>query len=277
MKEYTTEFVRNVALASHSGSGKTMLVEAFAHMTGVTTRLGKIQDGSTISDFEEEEVRRNLSLSTSLIPIEYKEHKINFLDTPGYTDFIGEMISALRVCEGVIVPVDSVAGGEVGTEMAINYASQFKLPCFLLINKMERENANFQKAIDSVQESVESRLLPVQLPWGEGGSNFQGVIDLLSMKAYKGDGKNATEIPANLRDDAEAARLTLIEASAEGEDALLEKYLNGEELTAEEILRGLREVVKSGSYIPVFTAAGGAEIGIFPLLDAIIQLFPSPA
>src|SRR4030042_138968 len=175
MKEYTTESIRNVALASHSGSGKTMLVEAFAHFTGVTTRLGKIQDGTTIADFEDEEIRRNLSLSTAVIPIEYQNHKINFLDTPGYTDFVGEMISALRVCESVLIPVDAVAGAEVGTEMALNNAEQFNLPCFVIINKMDRENANFQKALNSVQEVSEKRLIPVQLPWGEGGANFQGV------------------------------------------------------------------------------------------------------
>ncbi len=277
MKEYTTESIRNVALASHSGSGKTMLVEACAHFTGVTTRLGKIQDGTTLADFEDEEIRRNLSLSTAVIPIEYQNHKINFLDTPGYTDFVGEMISALRVTESVLIPVDAVAGAEVGTEMALSNAEQFNLPCFVIINKMDRENANFHKALDSVQEVSEKRLIPVQLPWGEGGTNFQGVIDLLSMKAYKGDGKQVVDIPANLRDDAETARMALIEVAAEGEDTLLEKYLDGQELTPEEIQQGLRQVIRSGSYIPVFTTAGGAEVGLVPLLDAIIKLLPSPA
>jgi elongation factor G len=277
MKEYTTESIRNVALASHSGSGKTMLVEAFAHFTGVTTRLGKIQDGTTIADYEEEEIRRNLSLSTAVIPIEYQNHKINFLDTPGYTDFVGEMISALRVSESVLIPVDAVAGAEVGTEMALNNTEQFNLPCFVIINKMDRENANFQKALNSVQEVCEKRLIPVQLPWGEGGANFLGVIDLLSMKAYKGDGKQIVDIPADHKSDAETARTALIEVAAEGEDALLEKYLDGQELSPEEIQRGLKEVIRAGSYIPVFATAGGAEIGLTPLLDAIIKLMPSPA
>ncbi len=276
MKEYTTEFIRNIALASHSSSGKTMLAEAFLHFTGATTRLGKIEDGSTISDFEEEEQRRGISLSTSLLPVEYKNHKINFLDTPGYTDFVGEVISALRVADGVLILVDSVAGVEVGTEIAWNYSVEFDLPRFLVINKMNRDNANFRKALASVQEITETRLIPLQLPWGERGE-FKGVLDLLTMKAYEGDGNKVVDIPSEFADAVEEARLELIEAAAEGEDALLEKYLEGEELTADEILRGLTSVIRSGEFVPVFVVAGSAEVGIASLLDAIINLMPSPA
>ena len=276
MKEYTTEMIRNVALVSHSSAGKTMLAEAFSHFTGATTRLGKIEDGSTISDFEDEEIRRGISLSTAVIPVEYKDHKINFLDTPGYNDFIGEMISALRVSDGAIVVVDSVAGSEVGTEIAWNYCDQFEIPRFVLINKMNRDNANFQKARDSVQELSEIRLLPIQLPWGEK-QDFKGVIDLLTMKAYADDGKTATDIPEELVEEAETAHNELIEAAAEGEDELLMKYLEGEELESKEIMRGLVSVFRNRSYIPVFVAAGAAEIGLAPLLDAVIELMPSPA
>lgn len=275
MKEYTTEMIRNIALASHSSSGKTMLVEAFLHQTGATTRLGKIEDGTTIADFEEEEIRRGISLSTALIPVEYKDFKINFMDTPGYNDFIGEMISALRVADGALVLVDSVAGAEVGTEIAWSYCDRFHLPRFLVINKMNRDNANYKKALESVREISETRLLPVQLPWGEK-ADFKGVIDLITMKAYAGAGNQASEIPAEFLEEAESARMELIEAAAEGEDALLEKYLDGQELSGEEIIRGLQKVVMNGSFVPVFVAAGTAEIGIFPLLDACISLFPSP-
>ena len=275
MKEYTTEFIRNVALASHGSSGKTMLIEAFAHFTGITTRLGGIQEGNTLADFEEEEIRRGLSLSTAVIPIEYKDCKINFLDTPGYTDFVGEMVSGLRVVDGVLVVVDAVAGAEVGTEVALHYSDQFGLARFVIIDKMDRDNANFRKAMDSVQQLSEKRLIPVQLPWvGEKG--FQGVIDLRTMKAYRGNGKQADDISGDLSDEVEAARMELIEAAAEGEDALLEKYLEGEELSTEEITRGLRQIIQSSTYIPVFVAAGGAEIGLAPLLDAIIDLIPLP-
>ena len=276
MKEYTTEFIRNIALASHSSSGKTMLAEALLHHTGATTRLGRIEDGTTASDFEEEEHRRGISLSTSVLPVEYKDHKINLLDTPGYTDFVGDVISALRVVDGVLVLVDSVAGAEVGTEIALTYCKQLNLPHFIVINKMNRDNANFRKALESVQELSDTRLIPVQLPWGEK-QDFKGVIDLLSMKAYAGAGKTTQDIPAEFADEAETARMELIEAAAEGEDALLEKYLEGEELDPDEIKRGLKDVILSGAYIPVFVAAGSAQIGLVPLLDAMVELFPTPA
>ncbi len=275
MKEYKTESIRNVALVSHSSAGKTMLAEAFLHFSGATTRLGKVEDGSTISDFQDEEIRRGISLSTAVIPVEHNDHKINFLDTPGYNDFIGEMISALRVTDSAIVLIDSVAGAEVGTEIAWNYCDQFNIPRFVLINKMNRDNANFKKALDSVQQLSEVRLLPVQLAWGEK-LEFKGVIDLLTMKAYPEDGRTGTDIPSELVQEAEAARNELIEAAAEGEDELLMKYLEGETLDAQEIKRGLAGVFRSRSYMPVFVAAGNAEIGIAPLLDAVVDLMPSP-
>lgn len=275
MKEYSTESIRNVVLTSHSGAGKTMLAEAFLHFTGATTRMGKIEDGTTVSDFDEEEIRRGISLSTAVIPVEYKNVKINLLDTPGYTDFVGEVISAMRVADGVVVLIDSVSGVEVGSEIAWGYADTFKLPRLVVINKMERDNANFQKALASVQEFSETRLIPIQLPWGERAS-FQGVIDLLTMKALKGDGKTVVDIPAEFKDAADTARMALVEAAAEGEDALLEKYLETGELTDEEVARGLRSVVLSGSYIPVLAAAGASQIGLGALLDAIVTLLPSP-
>jgi elongation factor G len=208
MKEYSTEKIRNIVLASHSGAGKTILCEAFLHFTGATTRMGKIDDGTTTSDFDDEEVRRTISLYTSVISVEYRDVKFNLLDTPGYTDFVGEEISAMRVSDGAIIMVDAVNGLEVGTEIAWNYCSKFRLPRFLLINKMDRENANFQKSLSSVQDFSEIRLIPIQLPWGEKQA-FQGVIDLLSMKAYKGDGKTAVEIPAEFKPAADEARMKL--------------------------------------------------------------------
>ena len=142
MKEYTTEFIRNIALVSHGGAGKTMLVEALLHFSGATTRLGKVEDGTTVADFEDEEIRRGISLSTAVVPVEYRDHKVNLLDAPGYTDFVGEVISALRVADGAVVLVDSVAGAEVGTEIAWNYADEMNLPRFLLINGTRQEVSN---------------------------------------------------------------------------------------------------------------------------------------
>jgi elongation factor G len=276
MKEYTTQNIRNITLVSHSSAGKTMLAEACLHLTGATTRLGRIEDGTTISDFENEEHRRGISLYNSVIPVEYKDHKINIIDTPGYTDFVGEVISAMRVVEGALVMIDAVSGMEVGTEIAWNYCTTFKLPRFLIINKMDRENANFLKSLATVQEFSEIRLIPAQLPWGER-TDFKGVIDLLTMKAYKGNSPEALEIPAELKAEAETARTVLVESAAEGDDTLLEKYLDAGSLSDEEILTGLRNVVRSGAYVPVFVASATQESGIFPLMNAILSIFPSPA
>jgi elongation factor G len=276
MKEYQTDKIRNIALVSHSSAGKTMLAEAFLHATGTTTRLGRIEDGSTASDFEDEENRRGISLSTAVIPIEYKDHKVNFLDTPGYTDFVGEVISALRVADSAVIVVDSVAGAEVGTEIAWSYAEEFNLPRFVVINKMDRDNANFQKALGTVAAITETRLIPVQLPWGEK-ADFKGVLDLLSMKAFAAEGKSGEDIPAEFSDAVEEARMELVEAAAEGDDELLMKYLEGEELSSDEIMSGLRSAIHGGEIVPVFVSAATSEIGMFPMLDALIALMPSPA
>ncbi len=278
MKEYTTEFLRNIALVSHGSAGKTMLAEAFLHFTGATTRLGKIEDGTTASDYDEDEVRRKLSLYTSVLPVEYRDHKINVLDAPGYTDFVGEMISALSVADGAVILVDAVAGVEVGTELAWRNATELGLPRFIVINRMDRENANFTATYAAVEEFVHNaggRVVKTQLPIGEK-HDFKGVVDLITMKAYMGDGKTATEIPADMKAAADEAHFALVEAAAEGEDTLLEKYLEQGSLSDEELIRGLVDVVHAGSFVPVFLAAGGHEIGIAPLLSSIVSLMPSP-
>lgn len=275
MKEYATQNIRNVALASHSGSGKTMLAEALLFYTGGLTRLGDINAGTTVSDFQDEEKRRGISISTSVVPVEYQNVKINLLDTPGYTDFVGEVISSMRVVEGVIIPVDAVAGAEVGTELAWSYADESELPRFVIINMMDRENANFQKALESVRGMTSMRLLPLQLPWGEK-ADFSGVIDILENKAYKGNGKESEEIPAEFQDQVEELRMEIIEAAAEGNDELLMKYLEGETLTQDEIFSGLRGAVLSRSFAPVLVASGTAGVGMEPLLNAIVKLMPSP-
>ena len=278
MKEYTTEFLRNIALVSHGGAGKTMLAEAFLHAAGATTRLGKVEDGTTASDYDDEEVRRKISLYASMIPIEFRDHKINVIDAPGYTDFVGETISALSVADGAIILVDAVAGVEVGTELAWRYANEFNLPRFFLINKMDRDNADFEKTYAALEEFARrhgKRTVKVHLPIGEK-QNFTGVVDIIGMKAYLGDGKSTGEIPAELKEEAERAHFTLVEAAAEGEDELMEKYLENGLLSDEEMVRGLTDVVCAGEFIPVFCAAGGREIGTIALLNDIIDLMPSP-
>jgi elongation factor G len=276
MKEYATEKIRNIALVSHGGGGKTILGEAMLFSTGALTRMGKIEEGNTVSDYEEEEIRRNLSLSTAILPIEFKETKLNLLDTPGYTDFIGEVISALSVADSALVLVDSVAGVEVGTELAWGYCDTFKLPRFVVITKMDRENANFQAVLNSVRElSPDLTFIPVQLPLGEK-QDFKGVIDLFSMKARSEDGKSKSDIPAEYQEQAEEARIALVETAAEGDDSLLEKYLEGEELSAEEVARGFRKSVHSRRFIPVFVTAANNAYGVFPLMEALVDLMPSP-
>ena len=276
MKEYTTEFIRNIALVGHGSTGKTMMAEAFLHFSGATTRLGKVEDGTTASDFDEEEVRRRLSLYTSVIPIEHKKCKINILDAPGYTDFVGEVISALSVADGAAILLDSVAGVEVGTEIAWRYCDEFNLPRMVIVNKMDRDNANFEKVLESLEGFSDVRLVKLQIPWGERG-DFKGVIDLVSNKAYEGDGKVGVDIPAEYADAAEEARAELIEAAAEGDDALLEKYFEGEELSDAEIARGLKKTLLSGDFVPVLIAATGNELAVGPLLDKFVNLMPSPA
>jgi elongation factor G len=279
MKEYTTEFLRNVALVSHGGAGKTMLAEAFLHATGATTRLGKIEDGTTISDYDDEEQRRKISLYTSVIPVEFRDHKINILDAPGYTDFVGEAISALSVSDGAIILVDAVAGVEVGTELAWRYADEFKLPRLVVINKMDRDNANFDQAfasVESLAKAHDRRLIKVHLPIG-AKHDFKGIVDVIRMKAFMGDGKAAADVPADMKEEAEQAHFTLVEAAAEGEDALLEKYLESGSLSDEELVRGLKKVIQSEAFIPVFCAAGAHEIGAVALLNNIVDLLPSPS
>lgn len=278
MKEYTTEFLRNIALVSHGGAGKTMLAEAFLHATGATTRLGKVEDGTTISDYDEEEIRRKISIYASMIPVEHRDHKVNVIDAPGYNDFVGEAISALSVADGAIILVDAVAGVEVGTELAWRYINDFSLPRFFLINKMDRDNADFEKTYAALEEFArghDKRTIKIQLPVGEK-QNFKGVVDIIGMKAYMADGKTAAEIPADLKEAAEKAHFTLVEAAAEGEDELMEKYLENGSLSDEEIVRGLKNVINAGDFIPVFCAAGGRELGVIPLLNAIVDLMPSP-
>ena len=277
MKEFATDQIRNIALVSHGGAGKTSWAEAALLATGATTRMGKVEEGNTLSDFEEEEIRRKLSLSTAVLPIEIREHKVNLLDTPGYTDFTGEVISALRVVEGAVVAVDAVAGVEVGTEIVWGYCDRFGLPRFVLVNKMDRENASFSRALESVRHlNPEVNFVPVQLPWGEA-HGLRGVIDLIGMQARPGNGATSEPIPADLISAADEARVSVVEAAAEGDDALLEKYLAGEELSREEIARGFRQAVRGRRVAPVFVSAGTAGIGILPLLEAILDLMPSPA
>jgi elongation factor G len=275
MKDYPTTALRNVALLGHGSSGKTSLSEAMLFTSGAISRQGRVEDGTTVSDFDEEEVRRHISLTTSLLPIEWQDHKINVLDTPGFTDFAGEVKGAVRVVEAGIILVDSVAGVEVGTELAWAYCNERNLPRFVWIGKMDRENANFTRTVDSLHE-LGGSFVPLQLPIGSQAS-FEGVIDLIAMKARKGHKGEAVEIPANLKNEAAEARVKLMEAAAEGDDELIMKYLDGQELTDDEIRHGLKIAIQKNAIVPVMCGAGTSNLGVGTLLETIVDFVPSPA
>lgn len=277
MKEYTSDKLRNVALVGHQSSGKTSLVEAMLFNTGAITRLGKIEDGNTTSDWDDEERARKLSLSTSLIPLEWNDHKINVLDTPGYTDFQGEMKNAIRVADAVIVVVDAVSGVEVGTELVWEYAREYQQPIIVVINKMDRENADYEGTLEQLQESFPKyKFIPVTLPIGKE-ANFKGVVNALTQKAYLGKGGERSDLPADMVSTTEAAHLVLMEAAAEADDELLQKYFDEGTLTEDEIRNGMRAAARSHllNTVPVFATSGTNNVGTIPLMEALI-VYTSP-
>jgi len=279
MKAYTTEQLRNVALVGHQGAGKTSLVEAMLFVTGATTRMGKVEEGNTTADFDQDERERGLSIYTALVPVEYKDVKINVLDAPGYVDFQGEAKNAVRAADTVVMLVDAVSGPEVGTELAFDYAQEFDSPVMVAINKMDRDNANFSRVLATLTERFpQYRFVPVALPIGSQ-AEFKGVVNLLTQKAHLGDGKQTADVPGDMADAVEEARLALIEAAAEGDDALMEKYFESESLTDDEILQGLRAGMIHGAQrlVPVLVTSATHNIGTIPLLDALVAYVPSPA
>jgi elongation factor G len=263
-------------LLGHGGSGKTMLAEAMIHATGATNRLGRVEDGTTVADWDEEEIKRTQSINTSLVPCEWRGNKINVLDTPGYPDFVGEVISALRVTEAAIVAIDAVSGVEVGTELAWQYLDQAQRPRFVFINKMDRDNASFERALNSIKEAFDGNFVPLLLPIGSE-SNFQGVASVMHGKAFLGADAKASDIPDDMADALEEANLILVEAAAESDDDLLMKYLDGDTLSAAEIASGLKTAIRQGEVIPVFCGSAPREIGVRTLMDMILDLVPSPA
>ena len=277
MKTYTTEKLRNVALVGHQGCGKTSLVEALLFNTGAVNRMGRVEEGNTVSDWDEDEKSRGISLSTSLVPVEFEEHKINVLDTPGYNDFQGEVKNAIRVADAVIVVVDAVSGVEVGTELAWEYAKVYQQPIIVVVNKMDRENANFEGVLDELRTQFDDhKFVPVMIPIGKE-ANFKGVVNLLSMKAYYDAGGERSDLPDDMVDIAEASRLDLVEAAAEADDELIEKYFNEEQLSNDEIRDGMRKAARNHDLntVPVFVTSGTHNIGTIPLLEALI-VYTSP-
>jgi len=275
MEQYGLESIRNLVLLSHCGAGKTSVSEVILFTAGAITRLGKVDDGTTTSDYDPDEVKHKISLNLAILPCQWRGTKINLIDTPGYSDFVGEVRAAVRVSEGAVIVICAASGVEVGSEQVWAYSEEASLPRLIFINKMDRENANFYRIVDELQLKFGSRCIPVQLPIG-AQDDFQGVVDLLTMKSYIGSPVKEAEIPSPLQTQASSLREKLIEAVAETDDRLLEKYLDGEEISLEELSDGLRQAVVTGRIVPVLVGSALRNIGIIPLLDAIYGYLPSP-
>lgn len=281
MKQYGPDEIRNIALVGHQDTGKTMVAEAVLFSTGAVTRMGRVEDGNTTMDTSPEEIERQISIQASLAFCDFKNHKINIIDTPGYEDFFGEVVGALDVVEGTVVVVRGDAGVEVGTEKVWNYVSDKKLPAMICINKMDKEHASFDKCVEQLQEVIGREAVIVQVPIGEGDS-FKGVVDLLGGKAYEyatdGKGKSKEiDIPDDLKNRVEELRRELFESAAENDEALMEKYLETDSLSREEILKGLASGVREGEVFPIFCTSAEKNIGIAQLLEGVVDLMPAPS
>jgi elongation factor G len=278
MKVYEAATIRNVALVGHGGSGKTQLCAAMLFDGGMVNRLGRVDDGTTVTDFDEEEIARKHTLAASLAYVEWNKTKINLIDTPGFANFLTDARAALRVADAAIVTVDAVAGVEVQTEKVWAAADELSLPRLVAVNRIDRERASLDRSLHSLRDSLSRAIVPVQLPIGEEKS-FRGVVDLVSMKAYTfatdGSGKmTETTVPADMNDAATAARDALIEMVAEADDALMEKFFEAGTLTQEELVAGLRNATRAAKVFPLVCTSGAANIGVQTLLDAIIAYVP---
>lgn len=274
MKNYQSNQLRNVAVVAHGGSGKTSLVEAMLFNTGTLSRLGRVEDGTTVSDYHPEETARKMTIHTSLVPVEWNNTKINLLDTPGFSDFIGEVKGSLRVADGALFVVSAVDGVQVQHEVIWDMADE--LPKIVVINKMDRENANFDKVLDNLKAKFGANFVPIQLPIG-AFTDFSGVVNVMEQKAFTGDGKGKEiPVPGDLADQMEVYREAMVEAAAEGDDELTMKYLEGEELTPDEIKDGFRKSLALGKFVPVLSCSATKNIGVAQILDFLAAYFPAP-
>ena len=281
MKVYDATSIRNVALVGHGGCGKTQLVSALLFAAGAVNRLGKVDDGSTTTDFDDEAITRKHTLAASLAHAEWRSTKINIIDTPGFANFLTDARSALRVVEGALVTVDAVAGVEVQTEKLWEEAAGVNLPRIIAVNRLERERASLDRTLEALRSHLAREIVPIQLPLGEE-RGFTGVVDLVAMKAISfpadGSGKPTEgEIPAELADRATQAREQLIEMVAEVDETLMEAFFAEGTLTQEQLVAGLRSATTAGRLFPLVCTSGLHVIGIQPLLDSIVNYVPSPA
>ena len=278
MKTYEAKDIRNVLLVGHGGAGKTTLLEAMLFTSGATTRMGTVEDGNTVSDFEAEEIKKGISVSLGMAPIEWNGVKINVLDAPGYADFIGDVRTAIRAVDAVLLVVSAVDGVEVQTEVAWELAVEAGLPRAILINKLDRERASFERTLEQLVQSFGTQVAPLELPLGEE-HDFEGVADLLGRKAYRyGSGPNATEgeWPDDISGKADPFREKLMEAVAESDDALIEKYLEEGELSEDEVVHGVKRGFAEARIAPVLCAAAARPLGVDRVLQFVADEFPSP-
>ncbi|OGS55184.1 MAG: translation elongation factor G [Elusimicrobia bacterium RIFOXYB2_FULL_62_6] len=275
MKTYETQKLRNVVFLGHSGSGKTTLIETLLFNTGVINRMGNTADGTTVSDYQPEEVKRKISIYTSLVSMEANEHKFNFLDTPGYTDFIGETIAGLRAAEIAVFTADGVDGLGVGSDQLWKRLKDNKLSAMVVINKLDKERADFSNSLNLLREKFGTSLAPVQAPIGSQ-AQFSGIVDLIKMKAYSFEGGKAKEIPVPADADVTRYREMFMESLAETDEALLAKYLDGQAITPEEMAKALKNGIASGKFIPVLCSSVAKNIGVSPVLGMLADYFPSP-
>ncbi|UCB52688.1 MAG: elongation factor G [Candidatus Zixiibacteriota bacterium] len=279
MKDFGIDQIRNVGVVGHGGVGKTSLVEAMLYGAKVTTRLGSVDDGTSLSDYTDDEIERKISIGASLLHLEWKNHKINVVDLPGYQDFIGEVVGGLRVAETALILISAQAGVEVGTEQVWNIAERYKLARIFFVNRMEKEHADFEKVLQQAKESFGHKVIPLQVPISQG-PDFKGVIDLVRMKAlhFDKDGKaREDKIPPELEAKAKEYREKIVEAAAETDDALLEKFFDKGQLADDEIKQGLRKGIAERSIYPVVCGSASGNIGVTALLDLLAAYLPSPA
>lgn len=275
MKSYTPNQIRNVALIGHGGSGKTTLSEAFLFVSGAITRLGRVDDGNTTSDFDAEEIKRHMSINLSLVPVEWRDTKLNVIDTPGYADFIGEVGAALHVADAAVLVLCAASGVEVGSEITWGLAAERSLPRLIFVSRMDRENADFERTLEQARQILGAGCVPLQLPVGSA-SEFRGHVDLIRQRAYLGPQGEEAPVPPELEADVAAHRERLVEAAAEIDDELLAKYLEGEGLSDEEVVQGLRRGILAGKVFPVLVGAGMHCRGVDRLLDAMAAYLPAP-
>ncbi len=277
MDNYKMENIRNIAVMGHGKCGKSSLIEAMLYNSGAINRLGKSLDGTLVSDFDQEEIKRQMSISTSICPIEWKEDKLNMLDTPGYFDFVGEVKEGMRAADSALIVLSGRSGVSVGTEQAFKFAKQKGSPIMFFVNKIDDDRANYQRTLEEMKEKFGKAITPFVYPIKEG-DEFFGFVDIVDMTARRYEGQNRVDIPVpeGMAETIAPLRDMIMEAIAETDDALMNKYFNGEEFTFDEIKKAIRKGVKDGNIYPVYCGSGSTNIGVRSLMDGMAKYLPAP-